>query len=61
MITPDTNFFLLKCPLTLSNKNQLSFSTKYAQFQYFSNLPHLEVEKISYQRKDNFINFPRTY
>lgn len=58
MITPNTNFFLLKSPLTLSNKHQLTFENKYEQFYYFSNLPYLEVENISYQRKDNFINFP---
>lgn len=57
-ITPDTNVFLLKSPLQLSNKNQLTFNNKNEQFTYFYNLPKIEIEKANYQRKDNIIRFP---
>lgn len=57
-ITPDTNIKLLKCPLTLSNKNQLTFASKTTQYNYFNSLPKLEVEECSYQRKDNIIRYP---
>lgn len=57
-ITPDTNIKLLKCPLTLSNKNQLTFASKTLQYNYFNSLPKIEVEDCSYQRKDNIIRYP---
>lgn len=57
-IQPNTNLYLLKCPLELSNKHQLTFSNKNQQFEYFSNLENLEIERISYQRKDSVIRYP---
>ena len=57
-IQPDTNLYLLKCPLELSNKHQLTFSNKNQQFEYFSNLENLEINRISYQRKDSVIRYP---
>lgn len=60
-ITPSTNLKLLKNPLTLDNKNQLSFENKTAQFNYFNSLENIEIDEISYQRKDSIIRFPRTY
>lgn len=57
-ITPDTNIKLLKCPLSLSNKNQLTFSNKTDQYNYFNSLPSIDVENSYYQRKDNVIHFP---
>ena len=57
-IQPDTDLYLLKCPLTLSNKNQITFATKQAQETYFLSLPKLEIENISYQRKDSILRYP---
>lgn len=57
-IQPNTNLYLLKCPLELSNKHQLTFTNKNQQFEYFSNLENLEIERISYQRKDSVIRYP---
>lgn len=57
-ITPSTNLFLLKVPLQIDNKNQLTFSSKQAQFNYFSSLPSLEIDNISYQRKNSIIRYP---
>jgi len=60
-ITPSTNLKLLKCPLTLDNKNQITFTNKDTQFEYFNSLPQLEIDNIRYQRKDSVLYFPRSY
>lgn len=57
VITPQTNIILLKVPLTLDNKNQITFNDIQSQFQYFSSLPSIELEEATYQRKDNVIRF----
>ena len=57
-ITPQTNIKILKVPLELSNKNQLTFSDKEEQFEYFDSLEKIELDSCNYQRKDNVIMFP---
>ena len=57
-ITPQTNIKLLKVPLEISNKNQLTFANAQAQFNYFNSLPKIEEDECYYQRKDNVLNFP---
>lgn len=57
-ITPQTNIRLLKTPFELDNKNQLTFINEEAQRNYFLNLPHIEEDNCTYQRKDNVIRFP---
>lgn len=57
-ITPETNIKLLKVPLSISNKNQLTFSSKTEQYNYFNGLSKIEVDDCSYQRKDNIIRYP---
>ena len=57
-IRPQSDLFLVKCPLQLSNKHQLTFSSKESQFNYFNSLPKIEVDNISYIRKDNVIKYP---
>lgn len=57
-ISPNSNLFLLKSNLQLSNKHQLTFANKEQQFEFFNSLPKLEIENISYQRKDSVIRFP---
>ena len=56
-ITPDTNIRLLKCPLKIDNKNQLTFSNATAQYNYFNSLTSIDVEENTYQRKDSSIYF----
>lgn len=58
VIAPNTNITLLKVPLELSNKNQLTFSSKQAQFNYFNSLTKIELENATYQRKEGVIRFP---
>lgn len=58
-ITPSTNLKLLKCPIELDNKNQLTFASKQAQYNYFNNLPFTSIiEDSYYQRKDSYIEYP---
>ena len=61
VITPSTNIKLLKCALTLDNKNQITFPDSTAQYNYFNSLPQIEISDSSYQRKDNVIKYPRTF
>lgn len=57
-VTPNTILRLLKVPIEIDNKNQITFANEQAQRQYFLSLPHIEIDEISYQRKDNIIYFP---
>lgn len=58
-LTPDTEIRLLKLPLTIDNKNQLTFANLENQTNYFLGITEcIELEKCSYQRKDNIIRFP---
>lgn len=57
VITPNTNIKLLKVPLTLDNKNQLTFENKEKQFKYFNSLPFIEMSDSSYHRKDDVIRY----
>ena len=56
-IQPDTDIRLIKSPLTLSNKHQITFANDQAQANYFLSLPYVEDQNASYQRKDNVIRF----
>lgn len=60
-ISPNTTLKLLKVPIELDNKNQLNFTSKQAQFNYFNNCESIEIENISYQRKNGIIRFPRPH
>lgn len=60
-ITPNTNIKLLKNPLELDNKNQLTFANKESQFNYFNSLPKIDITGSYYQRKNSVIEFPRPY
>lgn len=58
-ISPNTNLTLIKLPIELDSNNQLTFTNKQAQFNYFDNLnDNLAVENFTYQRKDSVIRYP---
>ena len=57
-ITPQTELRLLKCPIESDNRNQMTFSSKTTQYNYFNNLPKLIVDNFTYQRKDSVIRYP---
>lgn len=60
-ITPNSNIRLLKVPLSLDNKNQLTFENEQAQFNYFNSLSHLEMDDCTYQRKDGTIRYAENF
>lgn len=57
VVIPNTDIYLLKCPLQIDNKNQLTFTDATAQHNYFSSLTKLELEDATYQRKDGVLRF----
>jgi hypothetical protein len=57
-IRPQTDLRLIKCPIESDNRNQLTFNSKSDQYQYFSKLPHINVDDFTYQRKDGIIRYP---
>lgn len=62
VIAPETNIILLKVPLTLDNKNQLTFHSKTDQYNYFYNLSDkLEYNECTYLRKDDVIRWEGNY
>lgn len=61
VVSPQTNIKLLRVPLTLDNKNQLTFTNKSSQYNYFNSLEKLELDDATYQRKDDVIRYPRKY
>lgn len=55
VIAPNTRVILLKSPIEIDDKNQINFANAQAQFNYFYNLPKIEFENFTYQRKDNLL------
>ena len=56
-ITPSSDLKLLKCPIEIDNKNQLTFASKTAQYNYFNGLTKLEAENYTYLRQNNVIRY----
>lgn len=57
-VTPQTDVYLIKSYLELDNSNQLTFTDKTAQLNYFMSLPKIEAHNFTYQRHDSIIRFP---
>ena len=55
IVTPNTIVRLIKCPIELDQKNQLTFASRQAQENYFLGLPHIEETDFTFQRKDNLL------
>lgn len=58
VIVPTSRIILLKNPIEIDYMNELTFSSASAQYNYFYNLPKLECDNATYQRKDGVIRFP---
>lgn len=58
LITPQTDIYLIKCPLTISNKHQITFANETAQHTYFDSLPKIGLNDGSYLRKDGVLRYP---
>lgn len=59
-VTPDSTIRLIKSPLRLDDKNQLTFSTLENQTNYFLSLPYLTDNNMSYIRKDGVLRVSTT-
>lgn len=59
VITPESDVILLKVPLEMDEKNQLTFANATAQYNYFNGLTGKRTyDKFTYQRKDGTITVP---
>ena len=61
VITPDSDIYLLKCPLEIDSLNQLDFSTASAQHTYFNSLPKILMDDATYMRKDGRLYFEGSF
>ena len=58
LVVPTSRIILLKNPIEIDYMNELTFSNATAQFNYFYNLPKIECDEATYQRKDEVVRFP---
>lgn len=61
VIIPQTDLYLLKVPIEIDNKNQLTFTNASQQYTYFNSLvKHENPEQgtFTYQRQDGTIRYP---
>ena len=58
VIAPNSEIYLIKCPIELDNLNQLSFANATTQHNYFNGLPKLSLTNATFQRKDGTIRWP---
>ena len=58
VITPNSKVKLIKNPLKLDSNNEMMFATATAQYNYFTSLPKLEFDNLTYVRKDDVLRIP---
>ena len=58
VIAPNSEIYLIKCPIELDNLNQLDFANATTQHNYFNGLPKLSLTNATFQRKDGTIRWP---
>lgn len=61
VIIPQSDLYLLKVPIEIDNRNQLTFTTATAQYNYFNSLTkHTNPEQgtFTYQRQDGTVRYP---
>lgn len=61
VISPQTEIRLVKVPLTLDNKNQITFNNLQSQLDYFLNLPYLTLDDATYLRKEGVLRFDKSF
>lgn len=59
IIAPDTELYLLKCPLQIDEAHQLDFANATAQQNYFLSLPQIAVMNLTYQRDNDVLYFDK--
>lgn len=57
MIAPNSTIILLKTPIELDENNQLTFSNRTTQYNYFHGLTKRVLDEATFQRKDGVIRF----
>ena len=58
VITPNSKVKLIKNPLKLDSNNEITFTNATAQYNYFTSLPKLEFDSLTYVRKDGVLRIP---
>lgn len=58
MIAPNTDIYLIKVPIEIDERNQLTFNNVNEQYAYFMGLEKLYLDNATYQRKDNVVRYP---
>lgn len=62
VITPQTNIRIMKLPIELDSKNQLTFTSESNQEYYFTHIEdYLELENATYMRADGTLRFNCDY
>ena len=61
LITPDSDIYLLKCPLEIDSLNQIDFANATAQHNYFNGLTKILMDDATYVRKDGRLYFEGTF
>lgn len=59
VIAPETELYLLKCPLAVDEAHQIDFANATAQHNYFASLPQIAVLNLTYQRDNDVIFFEK--
>ena len=57
-VTPESDLYLLQCPIEIDQKNQINFANTTSQYNYFFGLNKIGATNFSYQRKDSTIRYP---
>lgn len=58
VVVPTSRIILLKNPIEIDYDHELTFTSRQAQYNYFYNLPKIECDNATYQRKEGVIRFP---
>ena len=61
LITPDSDIYLLKCPLEMDSQHQIDFANVTAQQTYFQSLPKVLMDNATYMRKDGRLYFEGSF
>ena len=61
VVTPDSDIYLLKCPLEVDSLNQIDFSSATNQHNYFNGLTKVLMDDATYMRKDGRLYFEGSY
>lgn len=61
LITPDSDIYLLKCPLEMDSLHQIDFANTTAQQNYFQSLPKVLMDNATYMRKDGRLYFEGSF